>query len=160
MLCAKLLQLCLTLRPYKLAHQTLLFMGFSRQKYWSGLPFPSPGDLPDSRIEPGSPLFRNLMPLFHFLFASHVTVENSEAFITPEFFVFDMSCPLFCQIFVLGMLKFYNICINMCLFRMFCRAPREYFNLKNRVLSSLLKFLCSLRLKLYELNGDSLVLFL
>ena len=30
-------------------------MGFSKQEYWSGLPFPSPGDLPDSGIEPGSP---------------------------------------------------------------------------------------------------------
>ena len=31
-----------------------LSMGFSRQEYWSRLPFPSPGDLPDPRIEPGS----------------------------------------------------------------------------------------------------------
>ena len=30
-------------------------MGFSRQEYWSGMPFPSPGDLPDPGIEPGSP---------------------------------------------------------------------------------------------------------
>ena len=30
-------------------------MGFSRQEYWSGLPFPSPGNLPDPGIEPGSP---------------------------------------------------------------------------------------------------------
>ena len=30
-------------------------MGFSRQEYWSGLPFPSPGDLPDPGIEPRSP---------------------------------------------------------------------------------------------------------
>ena len=30
-------------------------MGFSRQEYWSGLPFPSPGDLPDPGLEPGSP---------------------------------------------------------------------------------------------------------
>ena len=30
-------------------------MGFSRQEYWSGLPFPSPGDLPDPGIETGSP---------------------------------------------------------------------------------------------------------
>ena len=30
-------------------------MGFSRQEYWSGLPFPSPGDLPDTGIEPRSP---------------------------------------------------------------------------------------------------------
>ena len=32
-----------------------LSMGFSRQEYWSGLPFPSPGDLPNLGIEPGSP---------------------------------------------------------------------------------------------------------
>ena len=30
-------------------------MGFSRQEYWSGLTFPSPGDIPDPRIKPGSP---------------------------------------------------------------------------------------------------------
>ena len=35
--------------------QALLSMGFSRQEYWSGLPFPSPGDLPDPGIKPGSP---------------------------------------------------------------------------------------------------------
>ena len=33
-------------------------MGFSRQEYWSGLPFPSPGDLPDPGIKPGSPALR------------------------------------------------------------------------------------------------------
>ena len=33
-------------------------MGFSRQKYWSGLPCPSPGDLPDPGIEPRSPVFQ------------------------------------------------------------------------------------------------------
>ena len=41
--------------PRTAAHQAPLSMGFSRQEYWSGLPFPSPGDLPDSEIEPGSP---------------------------------------------------------------------------------------------------------
>ena len=35
-----------------------LSMGFSRQEHWSGLPFPSPGDVPDPGIEPGSPAFR------------------------------------------------------------------------------------------------------
>ena len=35
--------------------QALLSTEFSRQEYWSGLPFPSPGDLPDPGIEPGSP---------------------------------------------------------------------------------------------------------
>ena len=33
--------------PWTIAHQAPLFMGFSRQEYWSGLPFPSPGDLPN-----------------------------------------------------------------------------------------------------------------
>ena len=33
-------------------------MGFSRQEYWSGLPVPSPGDLPNPGIEPGSPAFQ------------------------------------------------------------------------------------------------------
>ena len=33
-------------------------MGFSRQEYWSGLPFPSPGDLPNPGIEPGSPVLQ------------------------------------------------------------------------------------------------------
>ena len=41
--------------PWTIAHQTPPSMGFSRQEYWSGLPFPSPGDLPDPGIEPGSP---------------------------------------------------------------------------------------------------------
>ena len=37
------------------AHQAPLFMGFPRQEYWSGLPLPSPGDLPDPGIEPTYP---------------------------------------------------------------------------------------------------------
>ena len=41
--------------PWTVAYQATLSMGFSRQYYWSGLPFPSPGDLPDPGIEPGSP---------------------------------------------------------------------------------------------------------
>ena len=41
--------------PWTVAYQAPLPMGFSRQECWSGLPFPSPGDLPDPGIEPGSP---------------------------------------------------------------------------------------------------------
>jgi len=41
--------------PWTVAYQAPLSMGFSRQEYWSGLPFPSPGDLPDPGIEPRSP---------------------------------------------------------------------------------------------------------
>ena len=41
--------------PWTVAHQAPLSMGFSRQEYWSGLLFPSPGNLPDPGIEPRSP---------------------------------------------------------------------------------------------------------
>ena len=44
--------------PWTVAHLALLSMGFSRQEYWSGLPFPSPGNLPDPGIEPRSPTLR------------------------------------------------------------------------------------------------------
>ena len=58
-LCASVLsrfsriQLFVTL--WTVAHHAPLSMGFSRQKYWSGLPFPSPGDIPDPGIKPVSP---------------------------------------------------------------------------------------------------------
>ena len=41
--------------PCTVAHRAPLSIGFFRQEYWSGLPFPSPGDLPNLGIEPGSP---------------------------------------------------------------------------------------------------------
>ena len=41
--------------PWTVAYQASPSMGFFRQEYWSGLPFPSPGDLPNSGMEPGSP---------------------------------------------------------------------------------------------------------
>ena len=48
-------KLCPTLAtPWTAAYQAPLSMGFSRQEYWNGLPFLSPGDLPDPGIEPGS----------------------------------------------------------------------------------------------------------
>ena len=48
---------------WTVAYQAPLSMGFSRQEYWSGLPFPSPGDLPDPGIEPGSPsLWADTLP--------------------------------------------------------------------------------------------------
>ena len=40
---------------WTVTHQAPLSMDFSRQEYWNGLPFPSPGDLPDKGCEPGSP---------------------------------------------------------------------------------------------------------
>ena len=49
-------KLCPTLAtPWTVAYQALLSMGFSRQEFWSGLPFPFPGNLLNSGIEPSSP---------------------------------------------------------------------------------------------------------
>ena len=42
--------------PWTVARQAPLSMGFPRQEYWSGLPFPPPGDLPDPGIQPSSPV--------------------------------------------------------------------------------------------------------
>ena len=48
-----------SLQPrWTVAHQAPLPMGFSRQEYWSGLPSPSPGDLPDPGIEPRTPAWQ------------------------------------------------------------------------------------------------------
>ena len=44
--------------PWTVAYQAPPSMGFSRQEYWSGLPFPSPGDLSNPGIEPGYPAFQ------------------------------------------------------------------------------------------------------
>ena len=50
---------CLTLAtPWTVACQASLSMGFSRQEYWNGSPFPSPGDLHDPGIEPTSPVLQ------------------------------------------------------------------------------------------------------
>ena len=55
-MCLLLTQSCPTLcNAMDYSMQAPLSMGFSRQEYWSGLPFPSPGDLPDPGIKPGSP---------------------------------------------------------------------------------------------------------
>ena len=69
-------RVCLFATPWTVAHQAPSSMEFSRQECWSGLPFPSAGDLPDPEIEPGSPALQadalpseppgNPNRLFHF----------------------------------------------------------------------------------------------
>ena len=59
--------------------QAPLSMGFSRQEYWSGLPFPSPGDLPDPGIEPRSPA--NLLHCKQILYC-WATRENPVYFVS------------------------------------------------------------------------------
>ena len=75
-------QLCLTLcNPI---HQALLSMGLSRQEYWCGLPFPLPGDLPDSKMKlasPGAPaLSGNSLPLSH-LGSPSWTIKKKKMFL-------------------------------------------------------------------------------
>ena len=78
-------QSCLTLcNRWAAAHQALLSMGFSRQGYRNGLPFPSPGNLPDPGIKPGSPALQvgslptELLNARFILESSKVTEEVSE----------------------------------------------------------------------------------
>ena len=47
--------------PWIVAHQAPLSMGFSRQEYWGGLPFPSPGDFPTQGLNPGLPHCRQTL---------------------------------------------------------------------------------------------------
>ena len=56
--------------PLPVAHKTPLSMEFSRQKYWNGLPFPIPGNLPDPGIEPVSLALAGklFLPLHHLAF--------------------------------------------------------------------------------------------
>ena len=86
--------------PWTAAHQAPLSMRFSKQGYWSGLPFPSPGYLPNPGIEPGSPalqadsLLTELQgkPLVHGEqhlvhsghFAAVTSVQVVNIFITPK----------------------------------------------------------------------------
>ena len=56
--------------PWTGALQALLSMGFSRKDYWSGLPFPSAGDLPHPVSEPGSPTLQADSFFFPFIFIS------------------------------------------------------------------------------------------
>ena len=49
-------QSCPAVSPWTLAHQAPLSMEFSRQEYWSGFPFPSPGNILDPGIEPAYPV--------------------------------------------------------------------------------------------------------
>ena len=60
--------------PWTVAHQAPQSLGYSRREYWSGLPFPSPGDLPNPEIKP-----------------------RITAFSSVQFSSFAQSCPTFCD---------------------------------------------------------------
>ena len=62
--------------PQTVAHQAPLSMEFSRQEYWSRLPFPSPEDIPDAGIKPGSPILQadSLLSYIHPILSSTCNV--------------------------------------------------------------------------------------
>ena len=64
-MCAQLLShIQLFVTPWTVPCQAPLSMGFSRQEYWSGLPFPPPGDLPDTGIKPKPPAAPAMVGIF------------------------------------------------------------------------------------------------
>ena len=65
------------------SHQAPLSMGFSRQEYWSGLPFPSPGDLPSTEIKSVSLMFPALVG--RFFTTSTTWAPSGKAHSTPDF---------------------------------------------------------------------------
>ena len=74
--------------PWTVALQAPLFMGFPRQEYWNGLPFPSPGDPPDPGIDPASPA----------LAGRFFTTATWEAPITKPLATFScLTCFLLCE---------------------------------------------------------------
>ena len=76
--------------PCTIAHQASLSVEFSRQEYWSGLPFPSPGHLPDSGIKPGSPslqadsLLTESTPTHFLASAGHHLLSYSGCLTAPQ----------------------------------------------------------------------------
>ena len=70
--------------PWTFAHQAPLSIGFSRQEYWNGLPFPSPGDLPDQWIKPASLTFHELAGEFFTTESPGKPLNNSTSKLNPK----------------------------------------------------------------------------
>ena len=89
--CAVLSHVRLLRPPLTTAQQARLSMGFSRQEYWSGSPFPSPGDLPAPGIEPVAPALAGRFFTFWGIFTvmTAVSVPPRQTDIGAESFVND-----------------------------------------------------------------------
>ena len=88
-------------RTTPVVHQAPLSMGFPRQEYWSGLPFPSPGDLPDPGTEPTSPTLDALVG--RFLTAEPFEkprCEVHELYLVHEFFDVIIFCFIHFEFFL------------------------------------------------------------
>ena len=101
--------------PWTEAHQAPVSMGLPRQEYWSGLPFPSPGDLPDPEIEPESPALQaDSLPLRH-----QGIPANGLAYTICKY--------LFCMppSWVTALSWRRGLCNSMKLWAMLCRATQD-----------------------------------
>ena len=74
--CLSLSHVWLFATPWTVAHQAPLSVGFPREEYWSKLPFPSAGDLPDPGIEPGSPALQADSLLSNSKYTIHKIILN------------------------------------------------------------------------------------
>ena len=83
-------RVCLFATPWTVAHRALLSMEFSRQEYWSGLPFPPPGDLPDPGIEPTS----LALQVFFFFFTTEPTGKPRGGILLFKKLMFQLSVIL------------------------------------------------------------------
>ena len=90
--------------PWTIAGQAPLSMGFPRQKYWSGLLFPSPGDLPNLGVKPTSP-------------------NNGSGLFTTETGKMSLGFPIF-ELFV-SEIVFLSICIQVCIYIFVCCCFRS-----------------------------------
>ena len=81
----------LLVTPWTVALQAPLSLEFSRQEYWSGLPFPSPGDLPEPRIKPAFLMFTSLQE------DSSPTEPSGKPFAKFQFSLVAQSCLTLCN---------------------------------------------------------------
>ena len=79
--------------PWTVARQAPLSVGFSRQEYWSGMPFPPPGDIPDPGIEPEYPAFPSLEGMFFTSWATREALIHNAAAAAKSL----QSCPTLCD---------------------------------------------------------------
>ena len=89
---------------WTVAHQAPLSMGYSRQEYWSGLPCPTPGDLPDLGIKPGSPVLQA-----DSLLLSHLGRCKHQVYCSP----FLIAPPLFLHLLLSPISNYFNLPLEL-----------------------------------------------
>ena len=122
-------KLCPTLTtPWTAACQAPLSIGFSRQEQWSGLPFPSPEDLPYPGIKPGSPALQaeSLLtelpgnPMYILRFVYTVCTYQTEAQLSDQKQILKPQCSLWSHTFIQNLAPplqhvLQSLCASLCL---------------------------------------------